>query len=232
MRPSARGAARPSTPASRAAGAVVAGLQWSTQDLSAFTLTDSLTLLDSATWGTSSDLVIGTGTQGEMDAGRDGVVLVSTLVPSIVWAQYLGLLVRVTATSFGGVGCGTQANVRLGVVSTTNPATMAGILAGIQVQSGGNRFTAASSVGAGPIVNSVNMGALTVFDAFIPFNLAGPIGAAVSGVGPSGSDARASASPQTVTDLILALVFGVSGVPTSTITHTAIVVETALVDAP
>lgn len=209
-----------------------AGIDWTTQDLSTFTLTDSLTLLDSASWGTSSTLTIGTGTQGEMDAGRDGVFLVKTLSAGITWSDYAGLLVRITATSFGGVGSGTQANVRVGAVSTTDPATANGILAGIQIQSGGNRFASASAIGVGVGVGITNLGTVTIFDVFVPFTDVGHIGATAQAKGSSAADLKGASSAQTVSDLILAIAFGTGGSPTGTITHSDVVVQTALVNAP
>lgn len=206
-------------------------LEWVTLDLSAATKSDPGGLLKTASsvLGTTSTLVLNTGIHGAPDAGRDGLCFFWNVAAGITWADYAGMIIRQAATAFGGVGSGNQVRHRAGLVTAADQAAAAGALAGVVVQSGGNRYTQHGSIGGASNSGAANVGALVAVDTWVPFHSAGPLGAGVVLDGPSGQAAAQQVDKQSPTDAIVCLGYGNAAPFTAEPSTTGLVVSYALV---
>lgn len=218
----------------KAPEAAATGVAWATHDLSTWTKSDPGSLEGAGTaLGTTSTIEMGTGTQGEVDIDRDGLVYVTTLVEGITWSDYLGLLVRLSGTDWGGPGSGAEARIRVGCWDDTDQATADGLMAGVAIQSGGTVYPQTITPGTNP--------ATTVADAgdppaevlvWIPFDVDGPTGAQVIVHGATANEGRQVDGDLTATDLVLALALGNSAGLSSAAQWTGLQVQSALVEAP
>lgn len=207
------------------------GPQWVEHDLSTWTVSDPAGLIDSASWGVASSVTPKTGIQAWPDAGKDGIWVSKALKTGVTWTDYAGILIRVSATSFGGIGSGVEARIGVGCMSTLLQATALGALGGLAVQSGGTRYALTGAIGVNPTSTTVNLGATTVFQVWCPFNAAGPQGAQVMATGASATEGRSLAAAPGAADLNVVLALGNSGNFSVAVPWSGLAVSTLLVPA-
>jgi hypothetical protein len=212
------------------------GISWTTQDLNTFALNDPAGLISSATWSTTSSMTPVTGTQGAIDAGRDGIWLAKAVESGITWADYNGILVRMTATEWRA-GTGVDTHVLVGYSDTLLQSTGVGSLAGINSSPSATSIRRAATISPGGSLatSSANFSTSSsvTTTVWIPFGSSGPLGAQPTVYLDSSTTAagRNNTNPVSVSDLNLVISIGNTGSWASAVGITGFTVETALINS-
>lgn len=209
------------------------GLSWASFNFLTATKLDPASLEDASTvlGATSADLVLASGVQGRPDADKDPLTYLQAIEEGIVWTNYDGILVRLSADVWPSGGVGGIVYIHVGCTTTTDLGTMVVAWAGAQIQNGGAVNSQCYTHGGAATTNTSNAGALSGTSVFvwIPFNANGPAGSVSTVQGGTSTRTESLDLAAAASNLNLALAFGTSAGLSSNASFENLVAEYALI---